>query len=188
MKPSLLFCAVGALSLSATAFAEGVSYSYGELGVGDVELQQDVDGQVWYVTGSVEIDDLLFGEVSYERSDYDADFRQTITSVGMGARYSLQPSTDVFGVLSYLAVRNKLPNDSDNGGAIRLGLRHRVLDRFEFEFSANAAKLDNDDNVGATLAGRFFVFDDAALSLSYRYDSQEETERKGYFLSIRREY
>ena len=131
----LRFLSVGALMLSsATAMAEGPSYSYIQ-GLYQ-EVDTDIgDGDGFAVAGSVEINESWFVFVDYGSAEIDSffDFDYNRWAVGGGWRSAISDKTDWFVTASYVDAEISAggSSDSESGIGASLGVRSMLNPKLE---------------------------------------------------------
>jgi hypothetical protein len=150
MRKASTVATMVALGLAAPAFAQDeISYSFLELGYVTSEVDDlNVDGNGLGVLGSYAFTDMVHGFASYSDQDYDFGIGVEQLEIGGGMHWSLNPTLDLVGTLSYLNLSADGPGGSadDSGLAIGLGLRGRVTEALELRGEAKFADFDDAGN------------------------------------------
>lgn len=150
--------AVAALGMSGAALAaEGVSHSYIEAGYGvgdttsaDSLVGGSVDGDGFFIDGSLELPSNFLAFASYSDMSWDiggsGDLDASRINVGFGYKWSLSDSVDLLAGLMYDRVDLDGGGQSFDGDGIgaKVGLRSRVTDRLELgtTLTWSATKVD----------------------------------------------
>jgi opacity protein-like surface antigen len=123
------------MGMSVGAYAEGLNYTYGEVGYGIVEIDDaDVDGDGFNIAGSFALTDEfhIFGGYSTASLDFGIDFNQL--ELGIGYNTPISNSVDVVATLAYVNVEVEAAgfgSEDDNGFGIGVGLRGMVSPQVE---------------------------------------------------------
>jgi hypothetical protein len=152
--------------------AEGPSYSFVEAGyiVTDIDdFDEEFDG--FGIGGSFEFVENWFLYASYldqtaEISNVDID--ATGFDVGFGYAFPLTDTMDLYGKLGYTEVEIEVFDESvdDDGYALSLGLRARVIEQLELEGAVNYVDLsDSGDDTSLGLAARWYFMPQFALGI-----------------------
>jgi hypothetical protein len=154
------------------ARAEGPSYSFVEAGyiVTDIDdFDEDFDG--FGIGGSFEFVENWFLYARYldqSAEIFGVDIDATGFDVGVGYAFPLTDAMDLYGKLGYTQVELEAFDESvdDDGYALSLGLRGRVMEQLELEGAVNYVDLsDSGDDTSFGLAARWFFTPQFALGI-----------------------
>ena len=192
-KPILgLVAATLALCPLLAAHAEGISYTYADLGYVTTDLDgvdKDLDG--FLLRGSLEIADDWFlyaryidESVSFRGVDFD--FQQY--SVGGGYAWSFAENMDLYGKLGYTKAEVDVEdfgfgdaNVDDDGYELGVGIRARPIDIVELEAAINYVDLsDSGDDTSLGVAARWFITDAIALGVEGEFADDADTLGVGF--------
>ncbi|QCZ94912.1 porin family protein [Salinimonas iocasae] len=172
MKRVLMASLLGLCSAGAAA-VEPV-YDYASIGYS----QADIDNSDGFQPSGVKIfaskalTDHIFLNGSFSRlSDdvdaFDLDFDEA--SLGVGYRYGLTSSTDVYGTLSYEYVKltakigSRSESIDDNGYGLTAGVRTMLTRSFELRGAVKFIDVDEGSDTGVSVAADYFFTDQFAL-------------------------
>lgn len=192
-KSSLgLVAAVLALAPFAATQAEGISYTYADLGYVTTDLDgvsKDLDG--FLLRGSLEVADNWFVYARYVDesvtfSGVDVDFQQF--GVGGGYAWSFAENMDLYGRVGYARAEADTHgggfggmNVDDDGYELGVGIRARPLDPFELEGSVNYVDLsDSGDDTSLGVAARWFITDNLALAVEGEFGDDADSYGIGF--------
>lgn len=171
MKKSLLGLSV-ALLFSGSAFANSpgwdlVELSYIKAEIDDTDFEPDGFG----LSGSALLTENVFLTADYTALSEDVfgiDLDLDSISAGVGYRYGISPTTDLYGTLTYeyADVSGAGESDSDNGYGVTVGVRSMLTDAFELGGSIAYIDIDEDDTI-FTVEGRYYFTDNFAAGVSY---------------------
>ena len=176
----LRYLSIGALMLSsATAMAEGPSYSYIQASYQKVEVDVgggfDADGDGYAVAGSIAINDSWFAFAGYATSEFESVIDLDQTTVGGGWNSAISEKTDWFATLAYidLGIRARgLGSFSDSGFGVSVGVRSMVRPNFELYGSLGYADLGDGGDGTSVAAGLWYtVTGNLALGLGLEVGS-----------------
>lgn len=180
---------VGTLLLAAAplaAQAEGMSYSYLDLGYAETDLDGGPSGDGFGVRGSMGFAENFFVFADYLTQDFgpvDVD----VYSVGLGARMGLTDTLDLVGRAGYLKADASAGGFSadDDGYLVAAGLRGRVADQFELEGNVIHRDLGSGaDDTAVAVGGRYFFTDNVALGAEYEHSDDGSTVFAGVRFSF----
>jgi len=186
----LRYLSIGALMLSsATAMAEGPSYSYIQASYQEVEIDVgggfDVDGDGYGVAGSIAINDNWFVFAGYATSEFESVIDLDQTTLGAGWNSAISEKTDWFVTLAYIDLglsARGLGSFSDSGFGVSAGVRSMLNPNFELYGSLGYADLGDGGDGTTVAAGLWYtVAGNLALGLSAEVGSDVTT----YGLGIR---
>jgi hypothetical protein len=186
----LRYLAIGALMLSsATAMAEGPSYSFIQANYQEVDIDLgggfDADGDGYGVAGSVAINDSWFVFASYTASEFESVIDLDQTTLGGGWNSAISEQTDWFVTLAYIDLGVSAPgfvSVSDSGFGASVGVRSLINPNFELYGSLGYSDLGDGGDGTAVAAGLWYtVAGNLALGLGAEVGSDVTT----YGLGIR---
>lgn len=184
------YLAIGALMLSsATAMAEGPSYSFIQANYQEVDIDLgggfDADGDGYGVAGSVAINDSWFVFASYTASEFESVIDLDQTTLGGGWNSAISEQTDWFVTLAYIDLGVSAPgfgSASDSGFGANVGVRSMLNPNFELYGSLGYSDLGDGGDGTAVAAGLWYtVAGNLALGLGAEVGSDVTT----YGLGIR---
>ncbi|MEW6995038.1 porin [Colwelliaceae bacterium MEBiC 14330] len=201
MKKSLLSLALVSAVLSSSVLAdEHVSgekhsasspnwtYVQGSYVMFDIEDSDGLEPSGFGVKGSRLIGDnffvmggfsLLNDEVALYGVSVDVDYAQL--SLGLGYRYGLTESSDIYMAVSYEDVALKASaggfseNESDNGYGIQVGVRSMVTDSIELSGSLGTVSIDSESETAFGLGADYFINKNFSLGLGYSSSDDMDT-------------
>ncbi len=180
----LRYLSIGALMLSsATAMAEGPSYSYIQANYQEIDVDLgggfDVDGDGYGVAGSVAINDSWFVFVDYAASELESIVDLDQTRLGAGFNSAISENTDWFATLAYVDLSLKAPglgSASDSGFGASVGVRSMMNPNFELYGSLGYSDLGDGGDGTAVAAGLWYtVTGNLALGLGAEVGSDITT-------------
>ena len=180
----LRYLSIGALMLSsATAMAEGPSYSYIEADYREVDIDIapgiDADGDGFGVAGSVAINDNWFVFAGYAASEFESVVDLDQTTLGAGWNSAISEKTDWFATLSYIDLKLSAAgfgSFSDDGFGASVGLRSMLNPNFELYGSLGYSDLGDGGDGTAVTAGLWYtVAGNLALGLGAEVGSDITT-------------
>lgn len=158
------------------AHAQGLSYSYIEVGYAHVDLDdievdghsQDVGFNGGFLRGSVELGEFFYlfgGYVSASDDDFGADIDFDQLQVGVGYRFGLSEHVDLLSEISYLEEEIDISGhdtEEEDGYRASVGVRGLLTDRLEGFVKANYTRLqadghDAETSFGGTVAAEFLL-------------------------------
>ncbi len=152
MKKNLLkVCVIAAAVSSAGAMAESPNWTYIDASYVSSDLG-DAEPEGFEIRGSYEINDMFFIDGSYTDQDDDIntaigdfDFEFSNFDLGVGAKYGLSETTDVYGRVAWQSwdIETDLDDDDDNGYSAAVGIRSVVWQGLEL--NAEAGYIDVGD-------------------------------------------
>lgn len=154
----------GSLSLLAlaganVATAADLKYTFVDVGLASVDVDNGGDGDVLFARGSYEFSPnwFVFGGISKAEFDvgpFDVDV--DTLDFGAGAHFPITSQVDFVGKLKYVDVSVDGPGD-DDGFGLSAGLRARPLAAVEVEGSIEYVDLDEaGDDTSARLGARYY--------------------------------
>jgi hypothetical protein len=147
MKRTMLSLALlcGATALQAAPATGGLEYDYLEVGLINVSAGP-VDGDGLRLGGSFALNETAYLVGAWTDASLDpgnTDF--STLSVGLGLRTALDPSLHLIGELSFEDV--EVGAGSDDGFALKGGLRKQVTDALELDLYVKQVELTNNDTL-----------------------------------------
>ena len=169
------------------AQAEGLSYTYVEVGYANTdidEVNETVGG--WGLKGSVEITENIFVQGRYADQKTDVRDGGEVTlqpwDFSIGYAWPIADQVDIYGTVGYLNFDLDVPNSfelrntSDDGYTLGLGIRSRFAEKFEVEGTAKYANVsDYGDEFDFGVFGRWYVTDMFALTAGYNIGDETST-------------
>jgi hypothetical protein len=134
MQRLLIFAAL--LLAGSYASAQGISYSYLELGYQRVSLDDGPDGDGLGIASSFAFTDHWYGFANYRNADFNFGNDLGQLAVGAGYHVPLSANTDFFGELAYVDVTasaNGFGSIGDNGIGATIGARGMLTPKFELQ-------------------------------------------------------
>lgn len=188
MKKALFASAL--MLASTTAGAAGFSYSYLDLGYGELD-----EGDALFIGGAAQVQRGMSVIGSFYTVDFDGDADGEILTVGVQFNTPVGPGTDFVGSVQlinaeveqeiYLGrfVGTRTISEDDTGLLLRAGLRHSVQQNFQLEgdISYNTNDLWEDDEFGIKAGAR--VYFDRQLSMAVGVANDQELD--GLYVSGR---
>jgi hypothetical protein len=180
----LRYLSIGALMLSsATAMAEGPSYSYIQANYQEVDIDVgggfDADGDGYGVAGSVAINDNWFVFASYMSSEFESVIDLDQTTIGGGWNSAISEKTDWFATLAYIDLGVSapgFPSIGDSGFGASVGVRSMLNPNFELYGSLGYSDLGDGGDGTAVAAGLWYtVGGNVALGLGAEVGSDVTT-------------
>jgi hypothetical protein len=148
------------MSLAGAVSAEGLSYTYAELGYGRVNIDSpDVDGDGFGIGGSFALTDQFHLLGSYQTADFDFGVDYNELNLGVGFNTAMTDAIDVVASLSYVNVdvsASGFGSADDNGYSVGVGLRGLVSP--QVELFGGLEFVDLNDSGNDTVFGAGFRF------------------------------
>lgn len=178
MKNDLLkVCVIAAAVSSAGAMAESPNWTYIDASYVSSDLN-DAEPEGFEIRGSYEINDMFFVDGSYtdqdddiDAADGDFDFELSNFDLGVGAKYGLSETTDVYGRLAWQNwdIETDLFDDDENGYSAAVGIRSVVWQGLEL--NAEAGYIDVGDFIDGEgffeVGGIYNLANGLGLGVSY---------------------
>jgi Outer membrane protein beta-barrel domain len=166
------------LALSSPLLAqEELSYNYIEGSWGHIDIDDsegDFGGEGFGLSGSLEVADNWHIFASYGSYDLDFSIDQDVTEVGGGFHTPLAPGMDLVFDLAYINVDSSGPGFSfdEDGLGTSLGLRMKLVPRWEIEGEIAYQSLDNNDET--SIGGSVWYELTRNFSLGFEADVGED--------------
>lgn len=182
MRAFLLF--IAAFGFASATLADGFSYTHLDGGYARTEIDSnvfgaDVDGDGFFLGGSLAATDNFHVFAAFSDQDFDFDLNYQTLSVGAGVNWPLHPNLDIVGRLSYVKADIDGPfgiSISDDGYAAGAGLRGRVAERVELEGGLVYVNYDESgSDTTPNLGARFLLTDAFALGASVSFEDDVTT-------------
>ena len=188
----LRYLSIGALMLSsATAMAEGPSYSYIQADYQDRDVDIgggiDADGDGFGVSGSIAINDSWFLFAGYASAElelgppFNVDVDLDQKTLGGGWNSAISDTTDWFATLAYVDQGRSAPglgSDSDSGIGASVGIRSMM--RPNLELFGSIGYVDLGEGIdGASVAGGLWYTVVGDLALGVGFAAGEDTTSYG---------
>ncbi len=181
----LRYLSIGALMLSsATAMAEGPSYSYIQASYQEIDIDVgnfDIDGDGFGVGGSVAINDSWFVFAGYSSFDFESVIDLNQWSLGGGWHAPISEKTDWFVTAAYVDAEIDavgFGSISDSGFGVSAGIRSMLNPKLELVGSVAYADL-GDGADGASVAGGVWYTVTGNLALGVGFDAGDDTTSYG---------
>lgn len=160
MLRSVFFTAL--IAFSASAAAEDLSYTYFQVGYGQVELDDsllNIDGNGFSVNGSFAVHENwhVFGEYQLAEMDFDVDLG--ILEAGFGYNTALSENVDIAARLGYVRIEADapgVPSESDDGYSLEVLARGKVSEAVEL--NGGLGYVDSSDADGETRVKAGFIY------------------------------
>lgn len=167
---------IGSLLLAAVplaAQAEGMSYSYIDLGYNEADIDGVDSGDGFSVRGSVGFADNFFAYADYSTFGFPGGVDLDLASVGLGGRLGISENVDLVGRAGYAQLDLSLSgfgSGDESGYSVSAGIRGQVADGFELEGHVIHTDLGSGvgDSTGITVGGRYFFTENFAAGADYR--------------------
>jgi len=172
---------VGSMLLAAVplaAQAEGMSYSYVDLGYTEIDIDGAPTGDGFALRGSVGFAENFFVYADYATYGFPASVDVDFYSVGLGGRIGVSDTVDLVGRAAYAkadASAGGLSAD-DDGYQVAAGVRAEVADGFELD--GNVIYTDfggGADDTELAVGGRYFFTDNFAVGAEFRTGDDADT-------------
>ena len=185
-----------AVSPFAAVHAEGISYTYVDLGyiTTDIDgIDKDLDGFV--LRGSFEVVDNWFlyaRDLDQSVSIAGVDFDAQQYGIGGGYAWSFADNMDLYGRIGYTEVELDASgggfggvNVDDDGYELGVGIRARPIDMLELEGAVNYVDLsDAGDDTSLGVAARWFITDVFALGVEGEFADDADSYGIGFRLQF----
>jgi len=166
------------LSLSLTAAAEGLDYTYVQGSYSQVEFDEiDVDGDGFGISGSFALTDRFAVFGGYQMADFDFDVESDTVELGGLFHAPVSDTVDLVTSLSYVSVEFDMPgfgSFDDDGFGLGLGLRTMASPQLELNGGVSYVDLDDsgdDTTFGAGIRYHFTESFSAGLGGSWGDDA-----------------
>ena len=187
LVPGLALAVSLAMGPATTAHAEGIDYTYVELGYVTTDLDgigTDLDGFV--LRGSFEVTDNWFLYARYLDQGVSVggvDFDAKQYGLGGGYAWSFADNMDLYGRIGYTEVELDASGGGfggvsvdDDGYELGVGIRARPTELLELEGAVNYVDLsDAGDDTSFGVAARWFITDVFALGVEGEFADDAET-------------
>lgn len=173
---------IGSLVLAAVplaAQAEGMSYSYVDLGYNEIDIDGAPTGDGLGVRGSVGFAENFFAFAEYSTFSFPGNADADLYSVGLGGRLGVSDTVDLVGRAGYAKVDVSAGGVSadDDGYVIAAGVRAEVADGFELD--GNVIYTDfggsGGDDTELAVGGRYFFTENFAVGAEFRTGDDADT-------------
>jgi hypothetical protein len=198
MRKSLLGLVAVSLAMGPyiAAQAEGISYTYVELGYVTTDLDgvdKDLDGFV--LRGSFEVAENWFLDARYLDQGVKVggvDFDAKQYAIGGGYAWSFADNMDLYGRIGYTEVELDVSGGGfggvgvdDDGYEVGVGIRARPMDLLELEGAVNYVDLsDAGDDTSFGVAARWFITDVFALGVEGDFADDADSYGVGFRLQF----
>lgn len=186
----LRYLSIGALMLSsATAMAEGPSYSYIQASYQEVEFDigggfGSADGDGFGVAGSVAINDSWYVFAGYSSAEIESVIDLNQFSIGAGWHSAINETTDWFVSVGYVGAEVSAPgfgSVDDTGFGVGLGMRSMINPKLELAGSINYADFGDGGETSLGLGAWYTISGNFAVGLGADFGD----DVSGYGIGIR---
>lgn len=172
---------LGSLMLAAVplaAQAEGMSYSYIDLGYNEIDIDGAPTGDGFGVRGSVGFAENFFAFAEYSTFGFPGGLDVDFYSVGLGGRLGVSDNVDLVGRAGYAkadASAGGLSAD-DDGYVVAAGVRAEVADGFELDGNVIYTDFGSGaDDTELAVGGRYFFTENFAVGAEFRTGDDADT-------------
>lgn len=177
MKALVGSCLLAATPLAAQA-ADGMSYSFVDLGYAEIDIDGAPSGDGFALRGSVGFAENFFAYADYATYGFPGSLDVDVYSVGLGGRIGVSDSVDLVGRAAYAKADASVGGFSvdDDGYQLAAGVRAEVADGFELE--GNVIYTDfggSADDTELAVGGRYFFTENFAVGAEIRTGDDADT-------------
>lgn len=185
MKALVGSCLLAAMPLAAQA-ADGMSYSYIDLGYSEIDIDSAPTGDGFGVRGSVGFAENFFAFVEYASWDFPAGLDANTTSIGLGGRLGVSDNVDLVGRVGYAEAEvsaSGFGSADVDGYLLSAGVRGEVAEGFELEGHVIYTDMGSSggDDTSFAFGGRYFFTDNFAVGAEYQVGDDADT----FFVGVR---
>jgi opacity protein-like surface antigen len=140
------------------------------------------------VSGSKLLSESVFVAGSYSRAEndmsvqgYDFDIEYNVLSLGLGYRYAISQTSDVFASVAYeeleLNINSSIydEGDSDDGFSLNTGIRSALSDRLEVGATLQYIKIGDENETGLKLSALYKLTEELSVGVGYKKVDEQET-------------
>ena len=187
MKRTLVAAAIATFSMnafSAQTFSDGPAWDFVEAGyqVADVDDVDVFEPSGFDIEGSMLVGENFFVNGGYRNLDDEemgVELELSQLSLGVGYRYGMTKSTDVFATVSFENLDAEVNFEGENffagdenGFGVAIGVRSMVIDQLELTAQVKQIELDETSNTGFK-AGINYYFT-PAFAIGATYEDRDE--------------
>ena len=176
MKIKLATFAAAAF-FSTASLAESPTWNLVEAGYGQADIDDisEISPSGFSILGSGLIGENVFihGSYSILTDDFEGvDLDLDQMSVGLGYRYGLNETTDIYAAASYEYIEfavsgfGESESDDDNGYGLTIGVRSRLTEQFEVDGSLGYVDIADESETSFGVSGHYYFTDELAVGLS----------------------
>ena len=172
MKRTIIATAIGLFSFN--ALAASPSWNYVELGYvkADIDGAGDFDPDGFGVKGVKLLNENVYLTGTYSRISDDAygfDIDIDMASMGLGYRYGLNATTDIFGEVTYeyVELSEGSVDEDENGYGLAVGVRSMVTNNIELSGAIRYIDIDDEDDTEFEVGANYYFTPNFALGASY---------------------
>jgi hypothetical protein len=166
---------ITSLSVSSAVMAKSPSWNNIGLVYTSVDIDDtDYEPSGFTLSGShlVSDDVYVYGTyLSVEDYIFSTDLEITTLNLGLGYRYALNATTDVFGQISYLNAEAKADglSEDENGYSLAIGIKSMLTDNVEGIIGASRDSLDGESETSLSLGLSYFVNEKFSIGAGYTF-------------------
>jgi hypothetical protein len=173
---------VGSFLLAAVplaAQAEGMSYSYVDLGYTEIDIDGAPTGDGFGLRGSVGFAENFFVSADYASFSFPGSVDLDYYTVGLGGRIGVSDSVDLVGRAAYAKADASAGGGlsiDDDGYQVSAGARGEVADGFELEGNVIYTDFGSGaDDTELAVGARYFFTENFAVGAEFRTGDDAET-------------
>lgn len=183
MKIKLLTLATAAF-ISSSTLADSLDWNFVEAGY----ALTDIDGLSGFspsglaIAGSKLLDENIFIAASYSMLSDDfrgVDLDIDQVSAGIGYRYGLSSTTDVYVAASYeyfeVSANSGGGSADDSGYGLTIGVRSMLTEVFELSGSIGYVDIDDDSETALSVAAYYYFSDQVSIGAHHSTSSDADT-------------
>lgn len=199
-KPKMKFkstvIALALIAAGASSFAQSVTDTglvYQQIGIGYARMTNSLNGTDYTLTGTGVGGNVMISKNAYLTASYlsgsgDVNGITVDTSqsaLGIGGRFKVAETTDLYGTLSYVDVKASALGTSatDNGSSLILGVKTLVAPQLQASVFAGYSKLKNSDSTSPFgVSADYFFTKEIVGGIAYvsQKDSRQVNLTVGY--------
>ncbi|HEU0225197.1 MAG TPA: outer membrane beta-barrel protein [Steroidobacteraceae bacterium] len=178
MKALVGSCLLAVMPLAAQA-ADGMSYSYVDLGYNEIDIDGAPSGDGLGLRGSIGFAENFFAFAEYANFGFPASVDVDVYSVGLGGRLGVSDRVDLVGRVGYTEAdfsAGGFSADAD-GYLVSAGVRAEVAEGFELEGSVIYSDYGSSggDDTELAVGGRYFFTENFAAGAEFRTGDDADT-------------
>jgi hypothetical protein len=177
MKALVGSCLLAAMPLAAQA-ADGMSYSYVDLGYTEIDIDGAPTGDGFGLRGSVGFAENFFASADYASFSFPGGLDVDYYTVGLGGRIGVSDTVDLVGRAAYAkadASAGGLTAD-DDGYQVAAGVRAEVAEGLELEGNVIYTDFGSGaDDTELAVGGRYFFTENVAAGAEFRTGDDADT-------------
>lgn len=177
MKALVGSCLLAAMPLAAQA-ADGMSYSYVDLGYNEIDIDGAPSGDGFGLRGSIGFAENFFAFAEYSTFGFPASVDVDFYSVGLGGRIGVSDTVDLVGRAGYAKADASLGGFSadDDGYVVAAGVRAEVAEGLELDGNVIYTDFGSGaDDTELAVGGRYFFTENFAAGAEFRTGDDADT-------------